>query len=248
MDGAARVGEDGADAVETVRPCAAVLVAAGASRRMGGGANKALLEVAGEPVLVHAARALAAVVDAVVVVAREEEVAEVRALCGRAALARPVAVVAGGAERADSVRAGLAALPAGTRVVLVHDAARPLVLPEDVARVLAAVPEHGAALLAARATDTVKRSRNGRTAEETLDREHVWLAQTPQGFEAERLVELHARAARERFRPTDDAALWERYEGPVALVEASGPNIKVTRPDDLVVATAILAARRAARP
>jgi 2-C-methyl-D-erythritol 4-phosphate cytidylyltransferase/2-C-methyl-D-erythritol 2,4-cyclodiphosphate synthase len=222
---------------------AAVLVAAGASRRMGGGANKALFEAAGAALVVHAARALAAVVRHLVVVGRAEELDLLQGVFAAPGAPRVHAFVAGGEERVDSVRAGLAALPAGVERVLVHDAARPLVTSADVRRVYDAILEHGAALLAARATDTVKRARDGHTTEETLDRSALWLAQTPQGFEAPRFVELHERAAREKFKPTDDAALWERYEGPVVLVEASGVNLKVTRPEDLVVVSAILAAR-----
>jgi 2-C-methyl-D-erythritol 4-phosphate cytidylyltransferase len=210
---------------------------------MGGGVNKALLEAVGAPLVLHSARALAAVVRHLVVVGRAEELDQLRDVFARPGAPAVHAFVTGGEERVDSVRAGLAALPAGVERVLVHDAARPLVTADDVRRVYDAILEHGAALLAARATDTVKRARDGHTTEETLDRSVLWLAQTPQGFEAPRFAELHARAAREKFKPTDDAALWERYEGPVVLVEASGVNVKVTRPEDVVVVQAILAAR-----
>jgi len=225
------------------REVGAVLVAAGVSRRFGGARNKALVELAGEPVLVHAARALAAVAGAgVVVVARASEHAAMAAALAAGGLAE-VRLVEGGAERADSVRLGLAALPADATVVLVHDAARPLVLPDDARRVVEAVREHGAALLVEALVDTVKRSTDGRFAEATLDRAQLWRAQTPQGFDAARLVELHARAAREGVSPTDDAALWERDGGRVALVEARGPNFKITRPLDLVLAEAVVRAR-----
>jgi 2-C-methyl-D-erythritol 4-phosphate cytidylyltransferase len=154
------------------------------------------------------------------------------------------AVVAGGAERADSVRAGLAAVPASATTVLVHDAARPLVLPLDVARVVDAAREHGAALLVEAMVDTVKHSSDGRFTDRTLDRSELWRAQTPQGFQMQRLVALHAAAEHAGRRTTDDASLWEEDGGKVALVEAGGPNPKVTRPDDLIWVRAVLRARR----
>ncbi|WP_419186359.1 2-C-methyl-D-erythritol 4-phosphate cytidylyltransferase [Rohdeia mirabilis] len=228
---------------------AAVLVAAGSSRRMGSipgrtPSNKTLLEAAGAPLLVHAARALASVVDAVVVVGRADQLGALESTLAEFRVGRVAAVVAGGAERADSVRAGLAAVPASATTVLVHDAARPLVLPLDVARVVDAAREHGAALLVEAMVDTVKHSTDGRFAGRTLDRSELWRAQTPQGFDRERLVALHAAAERAGRRTTDDASLWEEDGGKVALVESGGPNPKVTRPDDLVWVRAVLRARR----
>lgn len=236
---------------------AAVLVAAGASRRMGtprrGAArNKTLLEAGGVPLFVHAARALVQVVDALVVVGRAEELDGLAAALTKFGVGPIAAVVRGGAERADSVRAGLAAVPEGATTVLVHDAARPLVLPADVARIVDGAREHGAALLVEAMVDTVKHSSDGRFTDRTLDRSELWRAQTPQGFELERLVALHAAAQSAAQsagqsvgrQATDDATLWEEDGGRVALVEAGGPNPKVTGPDDLVWVRAVLRARR----
>lgn len=220
----------------------AVLVAAGSSRRFASAGNKVLAELAGEAVLVHGVRALAQVAAELVVVARATEHAAMGAALAAAGF-DGVRLVEGGSERADSVRCGLAALSARTEVVLVHDAARPLVLASDAQRVVEAVRAHGAALLVEPMVDTVKRSSDGAFAEGTVERSELWRAQTPQGFEAPRLIELHARALEDGVSPTDDAALWERGGGRVALVEAHEANFKITRPLDLVLAEAVVRAR-----
>lgn len=228
----------------------AVVVAAGSSARMAGrgiAGRKPWLEVAGLTLLEHACRALAAApaVAELVLVVHGDDLARAERLRGAsAALERVAAVVPGGAERSDSVRMGAARTAPDARVILVHDAARPLVEPELVDAVARRALADGAALAAVRVRDTLKvAARDGARAERTLDRAGLWAAQTPQGFRAVRFRELLARAEALGFRPTDDAALWERWEGPVALVEGSSANLKVTEPDDLAVAAALLGRR-----
>jgi len=224
----------------------AVLVAAGRSSRMRAAQRKPFLELDGTLVLVRAARALAAApsVRALVVVVHQDDVQHASELLDGPLRPRGLAaVVAGGDERIDSVRAGARHADAGVGTILVHDGARPLVTPEEVEAVIRAAREHGAALLALAMSETVKRSRDGRFAEESLPREELWRAQSPQAFEAARFRELLARAEREGFRPTDDAALWERWVGPVALVPGSPANLKISRPEDLEIARAIARSR-----
>lgn len=220
----------------------AVLVAAGRSARMGGGEKKPFLDLGGVPVLARAARALAAApsVGWIVAVVAEEDQERARAALGR--LAKLAAVLPGGAERVDSVRAGASWSGAEPELLLVHDGARPLVTVPVIEAVLAAARAHGAALAAVALVDTLKRSPDGRFAAETVAREGLWRAQTPQAFEAHRFRECLARAAREGFRPTDDAALWERHVGPVALVPDLATNLKITTPADLELARALVAA------
>ena len=229
----------------------AVLVAAGRSTRMAGagGVRKPLIEVGGRTLLEHACAAFdaAETVVEVVVVAHEDDLERIRELVAtRTALAKVRAVVPGGAERADSVRAGATVDGPGAALLCIHDAARPFVRASDVDRVVRAAAESGAALLAVPVSDTLKRSADGRTAAETVERAHLWRAQTPQVFERARFLECLERARGEGLAPTDDAALWERYVGGVTLVRGSAWNRKVTGPEDLELAAALLVPARAA--
>jgi len=227
----------------------AILLAAGRSTRMGGPLQKSLIRLAGEAVVLRSARALLAApsVRGLVVVTRPEERAAVEAALAPVA-AHIVAFAEGGAERVDSVRNGVLAAPRTADVLLVHDAARCLVRPSRVEEVARAAAEAGAALLAVRVRDTLKRSRDGRTVDETLVRAELWAAQTPQGARAELLRDALRRAAEERFAPTDDVALIERYCAGnravrVLLVEGDDDNLKLTSPADIALAEALVARR-----
>ena len=229
----------------------AILVAAGSSTRMGGGPRKPLLEIGGRTLVEHAAGAFDAVgeVEAIVIVGHPDDLARLRELARSSpALAKVRAVVAGGEQRVDSVRAGVAAASAGAVLLCVHDAARPLVEPETIRRAIVLATREGAAIVAVAVRDTLKRSDARMRAESTLDRTGLWAAQTPQIFRAALLCELLERAHRDGFVPTDCAALHERYAGPVPIVEGEPTNIKVTTPADLALAAAILAQREGARP
>lgn len=230
----------------------AVLVAAGRSERMalpgpnGERLRKPFLRVAGATVLEHTLRAFDAVpaVREIVIVAHREDQERVQALGRSAACFGKVrAVVVGGEQRSDSVRAGVQAAATSCTWVAIHDAARALIEPACIAQAIALAARAGAALVAVPIRDTVKRSERGTHAEETLDRSKLWSAQTPQVFERQRFLELLERAAVEQLSPTDDAALWERYVGPVPFSAGSPSNIKLTTPEDLVLAEALLRAR-----
>ncbi|MEU3568928.1 2-C-methyl-D-erythritol 4-phosphate cytidylyltransferase [Kitasatospora sp. NPDC036755] len=240
---------------------AAVVPAAGRGERLGPGAPKALRELGGVPLLVHAVRALARsrAVGLVVVAAPADGVAEVVALLDSHGLDdKDIRVVAGGATRQESVRLGLAAIPDEVGIVLVHDAARPLVPVEVVDAVAAAVRAGAHAVVpAVPLADTVKRVEpNPGGPEPVLDtpeRATLRAVQTPQGFDRATLVEVHAKALAEESAGTadappvtDDAGLVERYGGRVVVVPGHEEAFKVTRPLDLVLAEAVLARRRAA--
>jgi 2-C-methyl-D-erythritol 4-phosphate cytidylyltransferase len=222
---------------------AALVLAAGRGERLGSTVPKAFVPLAGTPLLLHTLAALARVpeIDCVVPVLAAADHARFEAL--RAALARIpklAPAVTGGAERQDSMRAGLAALGAEVTLVAVHDAARPFVRARDVARVLEAARAVGAAVLAVPVTDTIKRVRAGRVVE-TPGRDECWAAQTPQAFRIEILREALAKAVAAGVRVTDDAQLVERLGLPVAVVEGDPGNVKITRPGDLVAAESRLA-------
>jgi len=225
---------------------AALVLAAGRGERIRAAEPKAFLAVAGRSLVVHAIEALAAcdAVDAVVPVLPADALDRVApALLGETARRKLRPAVAGGAERQDSMRAGLASLPASVELVAVHDAARPLVQPADVARVIAAADRCGAALLAVPVRDTLKRVEAGRIVA-TVPRESLWAAQTPQVFRAELLRAALEKAEADGFRGTDDAQLVERLGAPVAIVEGDPGNAKITWPADLAWAEAVLGSAR----
>jgi 2-C-methyl-D-erythritol 4-phosphate cytidylyltransferase len=231
----------------------AILVAAGQSARMQSGSSagprvrKPFVLLEGLTVLEHACEAFARVeaVAEIVLVGHREDLAQLgRMASGCPALRKVSQVVPGGEQRSDSVAAGLAAVSAQSELVAIHDVARPLVRPATIERAIAAAAEHGAALVALPVNDTVKVSSDGLHAESTLDRSVLWCAQTPQVFRRSSFIELLARARREDFRPTDDCTIWEKYVAPVALVRGELANFKLTTPEDLELAAAILRARR----
>jgi 2-C-methyl-D-erythritol 4-phosphate cytidylyltransferase len=225
---------------------AVLVLAAGRGERFGAGQPKAFQPLAGRPLVVHAVEALAAcaTIDAIVPVLPAVEIDRLAAWQWSAiAAGKVVAPVAGGAERQDSMRAGLSALPVEVELVAIHDAARPLVRPSDVARVIAAAARSGAALLAVPVRDTLKRVREGRVVE-TPPREGLWAAQTPQVFRAALLREALAKAEADGFQGTDDAQLIERLGCAVEIVEGDPSNLKITWPADLAWAEACLRERR----
>jgi 2-C-methyl-D-erythritol 4-phosphate cytidylyltransferase len=228
----------------------ALLLAAGRGERLGHELPKAFVPLAGRPLLLHALEALAAApeIDEVIPVVAAAELPRLRALLAEWGPRPKLAgAVAGGAERQDSVWAGLEALPPRTSLVAVHDAARALLQPAAVSRVVAAAWRSGAAILAVPVRDTIKRVSAGRIVE-TPARPECWAAQTPQVFRREILCEALAKAAAERYLGTDDAELVERLGVPVEVVEGDIDNFKLTHPQDLVLAERAVAERQLARP
>lgn len=231
---------------EPTRRTAAIVPAAGKGERLGPGAPKALRTLGGIPMLVHAVRAVASsrVVDLVVVAAPEASLDAVAAMLGEHSFPADVSVVAGGETRQDSVARALLTLPLDIDVVLVHDAARPLVPEEVVTSVAAAVASgHPAVVPALPIVDTVKEVDGEETVVRTVDRDRLRSIQTPQGFDRRVLQRAHAEAD---LGVTDDAGLVEALGVPVVVVPGHEEALKVTRPFDLIVAEAIVARRRAA--
>jgi len=215
----------------------AVVPAGGQGVRLGARTPKQYLSLQGVPLLVHTLRALgrARSVGSIVVAVPGDRVESTRALLARHRVARLMAVVAGGADRQESVWNGLQAAPPDAAWVVVHDAVRPFLAPALVDAVLAAAREMGAATCGMAVRETVKRAREGRV-ESTLDRQGLWLVQTPQAFRRALLWEAHEKARRDGYLGTDDAALVERLGAPVAMVPGSAKNLKITTRDDLRVA------------
>lgn len=224
---------------------AALIVPAGGAGRRLGGTPKALLPLNGRPMLHHALvpfLAQPSVEWIVIALPAEFAAAPPEWLAG---LDERIRIVEGGAERGDSVRRALAAVPAGAEAVLVHDGARPLVTAAIVERALAAAARGLNVVAAVPVTDTIKQVDEGGRIVATPDRRLLWAAQTPQAFPRAVLAEAYARADREGLLATDDAALVARYGGTVTVIEGDPENIKVTTPADVRVASALLRERGA---
>ncbi len=241
---AERVGEatSGADTC-------AIVVAAGSGERFGDPRGKQFVELAGLPLVAWSILAFDAApsVAALVVVCPPARAAEMRHdVLDRLELRHEVTLAVGGATRQDSVLSGLMAAPEECPIVAVHDGARPLIEQEQIERCIATVrgsAEVAGAICATRVTDTIKVSDGNGTIASTADRDLLWAAQTPQVFWRERILAAHEAALLEGYAGTDDASLCERRGERVALVETSRDNLKVTLPEDLAMAEAILAAR-----
>lgn len=215
----------------------AVVPAAGQGERMG--AKKQDLRLGGRSLLhltLGVFEATPAVTGVVVAVPPEDVAAWRRRL---ARLSKVRAVVAGGAVRQESVAQGLAALPEEAALVVVHDGVRPFVTPPLIEAVIAEARASGAATAGLPLTETVKRGLDG-WVKETVEREGLFTIQTPQAFRVGLLVEAHARARAEGFSGTDDAVLVERLGHPVRLVPGLPTNLKITRPEELELARALL--------
>lgn len=221
-----------------------IIPAAGSGSRMGAARPKQFLELAGMPVLARTLRVFLdhPKVDAVIAVLPPEQ------LQSGAALILPflspsqrekLCFASGGATRQQSVRNGLAALPADIGQVLVHDGARPLVTAAIIDRCIAGIAEHGAVIAAVPVKDTLKEAAGG-TVLRTVDRERLWQAQTPQGASRVLLEQAHRQAETDGFIGTDEASLLEHAGIPVSVVMGSGRNLKITQPEDLALAAALL--------
>ncbi len=212
---------------------------------MGAEVPKAFLSLLGEPILLRALRPFEACADVhrVLVVVPEELCSRAEEMLGSASVTKLEAVIAGGPERTHSVFRALRAIPHDVAdIILVHDGVRPFVTPEEIARVIARARTSGAAILAVPLAETVKEVEDERIVS-TLDRRRLYLAQTPQAFRATLLREAYERAMREGIVATDDAALVERCGWPVFIVAGSARNLKITWPEDLFMAEALLRAQ-----
>lgn len=202
---------------------------------------KQMLELGGVPILVHTLKRFEAcdAVDQVILVLQPNLTSEVLSLMPKHNLKKIVRVVGGGAERQDSVYRGLQVVNGETAgIVLVHDAARPFIQPDEIRAVIERAENKGAAIMASPAVDTIKQVKQS-TIRRTLNRQFIYLAQTPQAFHYTIIKEAYDRAFAEGFRATDDAQLVERIGHKVSVVEGSQVNIKITRPFDLKIAEVI---------
>jgi 2-C-methyl-D-erythritol 4-phosphate cytidylyltransferase len=235
-----------------------ILPAAGLGTRMATGtarqsAPKQFLELRGAPILIHTLRAFAALpeIDSVFVAVRKSEVSRLRALLDEHESGTNVRIVEGGDTRQSSVANALAAVDGSDEdIVLVHDAVRPLIDAAVITRTIEAVQNHGAAVVAVPAIDTIKqveRTAHGAIITSTIPREYVVLAQTPQGFQLGMLRRAFAEAEADGFVGTDESSIVERAGVQVAVVPGTIENLKITQQGDLDLAEFFLCQREKSR-
>ena len=225
----------------------AVVVAAGKGERMGASLPKPFLPVAGIPLLIHTIQNLirsSLIKRIILVIAADRESLCQELLEQHGPFPVPLALTHGGLERQDSVRLGLAALEPDCDIVVIHDAARPFISAQIIDQSVAAAAEYGGALVAIPARDTIKRVNREQIVLETVPRQDLWLAQTPQTFRVEAIRDAHRRAFASGITVTDDAALLEWAGGRVKIVPGDIRNFKVTTPEDLQLAEALLQTSR----
>lgn len=214
---------------------------------MGGAVPKQFLALGGEPLVVHSLRVLqrSSAIDQIILAVPQTDLDYcLNDLAVRFGFSKIRRVVAGGKERQDSVRHALEHVPEDTQIVVVHDAVRPFLTEHMVTEVVEAAHREGGAIIALPMRDTVKQVGMKHRIERTIDRKPLWLAQTPQAFRRDWLLNAHRKAHAEGVHATDDAFLFEWAGHPVVVVEGSGENIKVTRPEDMVIGEAILVSRQ----
>lgn len=222
-----------------------VIPAAGQGKRMGAGVNKQFLELSGIPLIVHTVRFFEKdeACRRIVLVANPDECQTMERIVEQYDLSKVIAVIKGGKERQNSVYNGLTYFNDHEQIVLVHDGARPFLTNDMVARLVSKASEMGAAVTAVRVKDTIKRVQDGKVID-TLKREELWSIQTPQAFKLHILKLAYMKAEEAGLIGTDDASLVEWLGYDVHLIEGDYKNIKLTTPDDLLVAEAIMQERK----
>ena len=223
----------------------AIIAAGGSSARFESMLTKQMTPVCGVPLIVHTLLAFenAECIHEIVVCARRDEIEYYETLCRSHGIKKVNAVVAGGNTRQESVMNGLRAVNDKSKYVAIADGARCLVTPEQITSVCLAAYKYGAATAAHKSTDTVKIADSKGFIDYTVDRNTVWLAQTPQVFKTKLYRAAAYTALKKEYEATDDNMLVEYVKHPIRLVECGAENIKVTTPDDMIIAKNVLESR-----
>ncbi|MCD5397806.1 2-C-methyl-D-erythritol 4-phosphate cytidylyltransferase [candidate division NPL-UPA2 bacterium] len=224
-----------------------IIPAGGRGERMKGkNIGKQYLPLEGKPILVHTLLAFEECpsIEEIILAVKEEEIDYCQLnLVKKFGLGKVKEVVAGGERRQDSVYNALKRMRKDCHIILVHDSVRPFVTRKIIQRAIEETGIHKAVATAIPVTDTIKEGNGQGFIKKTLNRDHLWSIQTPQGFESHLIKEAYSRAYEENFYGTDDASLVERMGHPVKMIEGSHENIKITTPEDLIIAEAILKER-----
>ena len=221
----------------------AIIVAAGGGTRMNGKIRKQYFSIKGRSVVGHTllvfdrCKSIATII--LVIPEADVEYCQKQILLPLG-LKKEVRLIHGGKERQDSVYNGLLAVDHKDGVVVIHDGVRPNIHHDDITACINGAVDHGACILGVPAYDTLKRVSDGGVIEETIKRDPIWLAQTPQAFQYELILKAHNRARMDGFSGTDDSVLVERLGEKVKIIKGSRYNVKITKEEDLVFAEAIL--------
>lgn len=232
----------------TAPRCFAIIPAAGMGKRMGASINKQYLLLNGVPIVARTLQVFqdCPAVTGIILVTPQDEIPYCRSeVVERYPLSKVLEIVPGGAERQNSVMNGLKALQGRAQaddIVLIHDGVRPFITGELIEQAIAVAGSGDGALIAVQAKDTIKVVREGLVVD-TPDRATLWQAQTPQAFRYDQVLSAHRQAEQEQFLGTDDCSLVERYGGAIRIIPGSYQNIKITTPEDLVLAEAFLRQR-----
>jgi 2-C-methyl-D-erythritol 4-phosphate cytidylyltransferase len=221
---------------------AAIIVAAGRGERMGANYDKAFLSIGPRPMVAYSMMAFEACPDIqqIILVVRRERLDAAKNMAQMFGISKLRQIVVGGSHRQDSVRNGLAALSSETRIVSIHDAARPLVTAALISETVKSAQKYGSGVAGRHVVDTVKLVEKGTTVSKTVDRSKLWTVQTPQTFRIDLLTRAYAKLAETEQVVTDDAAALELIGEPVRLVEWAPLNLKVTVAEDLTIASTLL--------
>ena len=231
---------------DRILPTTAIIVASGSSTRMGEGISKQMMMLDGIPVVARTIKAFdeCEYIEEIIVVAKEDEFYLYQEFQKLYKFKKLVRLVSGGKTRQESVKNGFCTISNGTQFVAIHDGARCLITPEQITKVCATAYKEGAATAATRAIDSVKVS-NGKNLyiSSSANRDHIWLAQTPQAFKREIYELALKKAEADHLSVTDDNSLVENLGCNIKLVECGRNNIKITTPDDVPLALAIIRSR-----
>ncbi|MEN6622451.1 MAG: 2-C-methyl-D-erythritol 4-phosphate cytidylyltransferase [Smithella sp.] len=225
----------------------AIIPAGGAGRRLNAGIAKQYLHINGLPVLVHSLNVFerAKIIDEIILVVPESDIEFVRKdLIAKNNFKKIKKIIAGGIERQDSVRNGIAAIDDKYDIVLVHDGVRPFVKSKMIDNIVAVVRNFPAAVIGVPSKDTIKETKDDDLVVKTVPRRNLWITQTPQAFQFDVLQKAYDAAYLDNFYGTDDASLVERIGVPVKMIAGSYENIKITTQEDLVIAEALLKSKR----
>lgn len=222
-----------------------LIPSAGVGKRMGGTRNKLLLEVRSQPIMAWTLKAAAAAnsIKWIGIISQPFDWPDFTAILAHLNIDKPVEFITGGSTRQESVYNGLQALPATAERVLIHDGARCLATPDLFDSCAQAIRECSGLIAAVPVKDTIKVVDEHGMIQSTPDRQKLWAAQTPQGFNVELLKKCHAEGVRQGWEVTDDAALFEKCGIAVRIVPGEETNLKVTTPQDLAIAEFILEGR-----
>lgn len=217
-----------------------IIPAAGQGKRMGAGKNKLLIELDHIPILIHTLKVFEndEDCDGIILAIHPRDEMEFTRLLHKFTISKVKRLVSGGKERQDSIYHALQTVD-GDGLILVHDAARPFIKKEQIHKLVETTEKTGAAIIAVPAKDTMKKIRDGIVLE-TVERSSLWVVQTPQAFRFSLLIKAYQKAEEDHFIGTDDASLVERLGDHVTIVEGDYDNIKLTTPEDLFFAEAIL--------